>query len=79
MSKVERNKGESFDAFIRRTKRLWIRSGKILEVRKRKNFTKKKTSNGLQRSAVRREKLISKTQYLLRIGRITEDLTKKRR
>ncbi len=81
-NKIERKKGESFDAFLRRTKRLWLRSGKILEVRKRQNFKSKKSKNMQNVSAVRREELISKTEYLQRIGRIPEEtnrFTKKKR
>lgn len=75
-NKIERKKGESFDAFLRRTKRLWLRSGKILEVRRRQNFKSDKSKNMQNVSAVRREKLISKTTYLQRIGRIPEELNR---
>lgn len=78
-NKIERKKGESFDAFLRRTKRLWLRSGKILEVRRRQNFKSDKSKNMQNKSAVRREKLISKTSYLQRIGRIPEETNRFRR
>lgn len=70
MSEVKRKKGESFEAFLRRTKRMWKSSGKILQARKVKFFTAKKSKNVKRTQAVSKSKKISKTNYLRKIGKL---------
>ena len=73
MSDIKRKKGESFEAFLRRVKRRWIQSGRILEARKQKHFVPKKSKNVQRNSAVRKAAMISKTNYLRKIGRLPQE------
>lgn len=70
MSEIKRNKNESFEAYIRRVKRVWQASGKQLQVRKIQYFSKKKSKNLQQVSAVKRAKTTSKMNYLRKIGKL---------
>lgn len=70
MSEIKRNKNESFEAFIRRVKRLWQGSGKQLQVRKIQYFSKKKSKNLQRVSAVKRTATASKMNYLRKIGKL---------
>jgi len=73
VSEIKRKKGESFDAFMRRVKRRWQQSGKLLQARKVKFFVPKKSKNLQRKSAVRKVKLISKITYLRKIGKLPEE------
>ncbi|PIT86866.1 MAG: hypothetical protein COU33_00795 [Candidatus Magasanikbacteria bacterium CG10_big_fil_rev_8_21_14_0_10_43_6] len=70
MSDIKRKKNESFEAFFRRVKQQWLRSGKILQVRKVKFFTKKKSKNEQRKQAVQHSKMVSKTKYLQKTGKL---------
>lgn len=81
MSDIKRKKGESFEAFIRRVKRQWQRSGVILQAKKVK-FQQDDDSSGVKRKkAVRKAKKISKIKYLQKIGKLPpeEDRYNRRR
>lgn len=73
MSKIERNKNESFDAYIRRVKREWRNQGTILEVRKKRYFTPAKSKNVQKLKKVRNVQKQSKLAYLKKIGKIDPD------
>jgi ribosomal protein S21 len=73
MSQIERNKNESFDAFMRRVKREWRNQGTILEVRKKQYFDPKKSKNVTRTSTVRKVQTQSKLAYLKKTGKISED------
>lgn len=73
MSKIERKKNESFDAFMRRVKREWKNQGKIVEVRKKQYFTPTKSKNIQRTSKVRKVQNQSKLAYLKKIGKIPAD------
>lgn len=73
VSEIKRKRGESFDAFMRRVKRTWLRSGKLLEARKVKFFIREPSKNNRRKSAVRKEKLISKMNYLRKTGKLPEE------
>ena len=79
MSDIKRKRGESFDAFMRRVKKRWQQSGRLLQARKVKFFTRKKSKGMQHSSAVRKVKLISKTNYLRKIGKLVEDEDQPRR
>ena len=64
MSELKRRKGESFEGFIRRVKRQWLRSGKLIQAKKIQFFSPKKSKNLQRKYAVKKSKLISKTNYL---------------
>jgi ribosomal protein S21 len=70
VSEIKRKKGESFEAYIRRVKRQWQRSGVLLQAKKVKFFKPKKSKNIGRKQAVRKAKLISKTNYLRKIGKL---------
>lgn len=77
MSEIKRKKGESFEAFIRRVKRRWQQSGKILQARKIKYFEPGKSKNMQKRSTVSRLQKYSKIEYLRKVGRLpAEEETK---
>lgn len=70
MSELKRKRGESFEGFIRRVKRQWQRSGKLLQAKKVKFYTPKKSKNVQRKQSVGRVKMISKTNYLRKIGKL---------
>ncbi|PIR74596.1 MAG: hypothetical protein COU35_01815 [Candidatus Magasanikbacteria bacterium CG10_big_fil_rev_8_21_14_0_10_47_10] len=78
MSEVKRKKNESFEAFFRRVKQQWMRSGKVLQVRKVQHFSKDKSKNVSRKQAVAYAKVQSKTAYLRKIGRLPEEEIPKR-
>jgi ribosomal protein S21 len=70
VSDIKRKKGESFEAFIRRVKRQWLKSGKLIQAKKIKFRTGKTSKNVQRKQAVGRAKKISKTNYLRKIGKL---------
>lgn len=70
MSELKRRKGESFEGFIRRVKRQWQRSGKLIQAKKIQYFSPKKSKNLQRALTVKKSKLISKTNYLRKIGKL---------
>lgn len=80
MSKVDRKKNESFEAFIRRVKRLWQGEGKVLQVRKIQYFSRKKSKNLVRVSAVKRVKTTQRMNYLRKVGKLPpeEDMQQRR-
>lgn len=70
MSEIKRKKGESFEAFIRRVKRRWQQSGKILQARKIQYFEPSKSKNMQKRSRVSSLQKYSKIEYLRKVGRL---------
>jgi ribosomal protein S21 len=70
MSEVKRKKNESFEAFFRRTKRLTQRSGKMLQAKKIRFFTKKPGKNVQHNSALKRVSKTAKIEYLKKIGKL---------
>jgi len=70
VSELKRRKGESFEGFIRRVKRQWLRSGRLLQAKKIQFFSPKKSKNLQRKNSVKRAKLISKTNYLRKIGKL---------
>jgi len=73
VSEVKRKKGESFESLIRRAKRQWQSSGKILEARKVQFFLPSKSKNVTKKQSLARAKKISKINYLRKIGRLPEE------
>lgn len=73
MSEVKRKKGESFEGFMRRTKRQWQRSGKLLQAKKVQFYQPKKSKNVKRKQAVDRVKTTAKLNYLRKIGKLPEE------
>lgn len=76
MSEIKRKKGESFEAFMRRTKKTWLQSGKMLQARKIQFFEPKKSKNLTRQSTVKRISTQQKTEYLRKIGRLPSEETR---
>ncbi len=79
VSEVKRKKGESFDAFIRRVKRRWQQSGKLLQAKKVKFREEKKSKNVQKKQKVQHLQNVSKIEYLRKIGRLPEEEEKFKR
>jgi ribosomal protein S21 len=55
---------------MRRVKRQWQRSGKILQVRKIQFYTPTQSKNVQRKHAIKRAKMVSKMNYLRKTGRL---------
>ncbi|KKS53402.1 MAG: hypothetical protein UV82_C0004G0017 [Candidatus Magasanikbacteria bacterium GW2011_GWD2_43_18] len=73
MSEIKRKKGESFEAFMRRTKQSWRNSGSILQARKIQYFIPSKSKNVGKKRAVKLAKKVSKFNYLKKTGKLPVD------
>ena len=73
VSEIKRKKNESFEAFFRRVKQGWLKSGKILQAKKIKFFVPKKSKGVQKKHAVQSSKIQSKTRYLQKIGKLPPD------
>lgn len=79
MSEIKRRKGESFESFIRRVKRRWQQSGKLLQARKVQYFAEKKSKNLRSKKRVEFLQKVSKLNYLRKTGRLpAEEVETKR-
>jgi small subunit ribosomal protein S21 len=76
VSEVKRKKNESFEAFLRRVKKRWQQSGKILQVKKIRFYEKPKNKNMRKKSALHRIDVSEKMEYLKKIGRLPEETKK---
>lgn len=79
MSELKRKRNESFEAFMRRVKQQWQRSGTLLQARKIQYFDRKKSKNVQRTQAVARVKLNTKMDYLRKIGKLPEEETNTKR
>ncbi len=70
VSEIKRKKGESFEGFIRRVKRQWQKSGKILQAKKIQFHVPTKSKNVNRKKTVSKAKQDSKTAYLRKIGKM---------
>ena len=78
-SEIKRKKNESFEAFIRRVKKRWQQSGKVLQVKKIQFHERDKSRTMRRKSALHRLKVASKMEYLKKIGRLPEETKQGRR
>jgi ribosomal protein S21 len=72
----KRRKNESFEAFMRRVKKRWQQSGKLLQVKKIQFYEPEKSRNTRRNSALHRLKVKTKMEYLKKIGRLPEENTR---
>jgi ribosomal protein S21 len=80
MSDLKRKKNESFEAFMRRVKQQWQRSGKILQARKIQYFTPKQSKNVVRKLTVSKVAKNTKTDLLRKTGKLPpEDFKNKKR
>ncbi|HAT03755.1 MAG TPA: hypothetical protein DCS29_03215 [Candidatus Magasanikbacteria bacterium] len=77
VSEIKRKKNESFEGFMRRVKQTWLRSGKILQARKIQYFVPAKSKNTQRKQAVAHAKLVSRTDYLRKTGKLPPEENKK--
>ena len=69
---AKRKKGESFESFLRRFNKKLIQSGKLLQARKVRFFHEPISKVKIRASALRRKDLLSKKEYLRKIGKLEE-------
>lgn len=70
MSELKRKRGESFEGFIRRVKRQWQKSGKLIQAKKIQYYIPKKSKNLQRIKTVEKVRLASKENYLRKIGKL---------
>ena len=72
MLEVKRKDGESFESLIRRFTRKTIQSGKILQAKKIRFFTKEKSKKEARDTALRRKTITARFDYLKKIGKLDD-------
>lgn len=77
MSEIKRRKNESFESYMRRVKKRWQQSGKVLQVKKIQYYQGAKSRNVRRKSALHRLAMAEKFAYLKKIGRLPEEFVKK--
>lgn len=77
MAGIKRRKNESFEAYMRRVKKVWQQSGKVLQVKKTQFFEAPKSRNMRRKSALHRLTVAEKMNYLKKIGRLPEETYKR--
>ncbi len=75
---IKRRKNESFEAYMRRVKKIWQQSGKVLQVKKMQFFTGTQSKTSRRKSALHRLAVSEKMTYLKKIGRLPEDTFKRK-
>ncbi len=76
VAEIKRKKTESFEAFMRRVKKRWQQSGKILQVKKIRFYDPGKSKNMNRKSALHRLTVAGKIEYLKKIGRLPEEMSR---
>ncbi|MFA6253461.1 MAG: 30S ribosomal protein S21 [Patescibacteria group bacterium] len=80
MLEVRKKDNESFESLVRRFTKKTMQSGKILQAKKVRFYSKPKTRRALKESALRRQKITGKIEYLKKTGKLDEtDFKKKKR
>lgn len=79
MVDVKRRKSETFESLLRRYSRRLQQSGTTLEARKIRYFSQKPTKNKLKASAIRRNEIRQKRDYLEKIGQLVDEPKKYKR
>lgn len=74
MAEIKRKKNESFEAFMRRVKKRWQQSGKILQVKKIRYYEGQQSKTRRKKSALHRLKISEKMAYLAKIGKLPEEM-----
>lgn len=75
MSEIKRRRNESFEAFMRRAKREWQSSGKLLQAKKIKFFQETKSKNVRKKQRLAFIKKQEQLDYLRKIGRLSPEDT----
>ncbi len=77
MSEIKRKKNESFESFLRRVKKRWQQSGKILQAKKIQFFIPRQSKTAVRKSALHREEKRKEIEYLKKIGQMPEETFKR--
>jgi len=70
---VKRKRGETFESMMRRFSRRVQQSGKLLQAKKIRFHTSGKSRNLQRASALRREEIKKKREYLKKIGKLKDE------
>jgi ribosomal protein S21 len=70
---VKRKRGETFESMMRRFSRRVQQSGKLLQAKKIRFHTSDKSRNLQRASALRREEIKKKREYLKKIGKLKDE------
>ena len=70
---VKRKRGETFESMMRRFSRRVQQSGKLLQAKKIRFHNAEKSRNLKRSSALRREVIRKKRDYLKKIGKLKEE------
>ncbi|MFA5413288.1 MAG: hypothetical protein WC348_01990 [Patescibacteria group bacterium] len=70
---VKRKRGETFESMMRRFSRRVQQSGKLLQAKKIRFHTSEKSRNLQKASALRREEIKKKREYLKKIGKLKDE------
>ena len=73
MVEVKRKKNESFEALLRRFGKKIQQSGRLIQSRKIRYYSKKKNKTAVRAAAARREEITDKREYLKKIGKLVEE------
>ncbi|MBT4516734.1 MAG: 30S ribosomal protein S21 [Candidatus Komeilibacteria bacterium] len=80
MLEVKRKDGESFESLIRRFTRKTIQSGKILQAKKIRFFSKTDSKKKTRDTALRRRNITARFDYLKKVGKLDDfELRRKKR
>lgn len=73
MTEVKRKKGESFESMLRRFSTRVQRSGRIIQAKKVRFLEQKENKTRKKAGALKRIKIKTKIDYLLRSGKVKEE------
>ncbi|MCK5460161.1 hypothetical protein KAI52_03535 [Candidatus Parcubacteria bacterium] len=73
MPEIKRKPGETFEAYFRRFTKTIQQSGRLIQSRKVKYLSKDKSKLEQRKSALMKKEICGKKDYLLKIGKITEE------
>jgi len=76
VAEIKRRKNESFEAFMRRVKKRWQQSGKLLQVKKIRFYEGNHSQATRKKSALHRLAMAEKISYLKKIGRMPEETSR---
>ena len=72
MPETRRKPKESFEGLLRRFSKQVQQSGKILQAKKIRYYTRPKSGRAKKIAALRREKIEQKKEYLRKVGKLKE-------
>ncbi|HAH04301.1 MAG: hypothetical protein UV78_C0019G0003 [Parcubacteria group bacterium GW2011_GWA2_43_17] len=79
MLEVKKKDGESFESLMRRFSKKLLQSGRIIQAKKVRYFTKQLNKRAQKLKALRRGEMNKKREYLRKIGKLDELLDSKRK